>query len=148
MIENLNRLHLNTTLVCADIKNIENWWDGQLFDRILLDAPCSATGVIRRHPDIKLLRQPSDIKPLAKTQLILLASLWPLLKSGGRLVYVTCSILPKENQEMISRFLEQSPDAQEFKIEAKWGYPVNIGRQILSGQDDMDGFYYAVLCKS
>src|SRR5690606_581676 len=108
---NLLRIHPDLItqkiqIICADAANTESWFSGQtLFDRILLDAPCSASGVIRRHPDIKLLRQPEDISALAKTQLRLLSALWPLLKPGGKLVYATCSIFPEENENIIESFL-------------------------------------------
>lgn len=141
--ENLARLKLQAQCICHDVNNVKAWWDGQLFDRILLDAPCSASGVIRRHPDIKLLRQPTDIKTLAKEQLHLLTSLWPLLKPGGMLVYATCSVFPEENVEILKQFFTAHKDAEEEKIEATWGLTVEIGRQILPGMHDMDGFYYA-----
>lgn len=123
------------------------WWDGNPFDCILLDAPCSASGVIRRHADIKYLRQPADISALAEQQTRILEALWPLLRPGGMLLYVTCSILPEENQQQITRFLAAHPDAREQPICADWGRPVEAGRQILPGEDAMDGFYYAHLIK-
>lgn len=141
--ENLSRLSLSATVHCADAANVENWWDQQLFDRILLDAPCSASGVVRRHPDIKLLREPTDIKQLVKEQAKLLNALWPLLKPGGLLVYATCSIFKEENVEQMQAFLATHPDAREEPIVANWGIPCAIGRQILPGMDNMDGFYYA-----
>jgi 16S rRNA (cytosine967-C5)-methyltransferase len=131
--------------VAADAANTKAWWDGQPFDRILLDAPCSASGVIRRHPDIKLLRQASDIKTLAKEQLRLLKALWPLLKPGGLMLYVTCSIFPEENSQVVQAFLKDQADAKEEIIQASWGIPCAIGRQILPGDHRMDGFYYAIL---
>lgn len=133
-------------LICKDAKDT-TWWDEKPFDRILLDAPCSASGVIRRHPDIKLLRQPTDIKKLAKEQLQLLTSLWPLLKPNGLLVYATCSIFPEENEQVIHQFLQSQPDAKEEKIEATWGITSQYGRQILPGMHQMDGFYYAKIRK-
>lgn len=141
--ENLTRLQLKATCICADAAETNTWWDGQLFDRILLDAPCSASGVVRRHPDIKLLREALDIPALSNEQSVLLEALWPLLKPGGILLYATCSIFPEENVETLQRFLNQHADAQEEKIEAAWGLPCEIGRQILPGQHGMDGFYYA-----
>lgn len=146
--ENLRRIQQSATLICDDAENINQWWDGKLFDRILLDAPCSATGVIRRHPDIKLLRRETDIKNLAATQLKLLQTLWTTLKSGGVLVYATCSILPTENCEVVSNFLTQQTDAQEIKINSTWGHEQIAGKQIFSGENNMDGFYYAVLGKT
>lgn len=145
--ENLRRLNQTAKLISADVADTKAWWDGQLFDRILLDAPCSATGVIRRHPDIKLLRKDSDIAVLQKLQAHILKSLWPLLKSGGKLLYATCSILPDENEKQIEAFINQHNDAKLCMIEANWGRACQYGRQILSGQDDMDGFYYALLEK-
>lgn len=118
------------------------WWDGQLFDRILLDAPCSATGVIRRHPDIKVLRRPQDINKLVDLQAAMLAAIWPLLKVGGKLLYATCSVLPRENHQQIQFFLRQHTDAEEDLIDADWGVQQPAGRQILPGDDDMDGFYF------
>lgn len=145
--ENLSRASVSATLIAADGNDVASWWDGTLFDRILLDAPCSATGVIRRHPDIKILRQAPDIDALATTQLQLLNSLWPLLKPKGILLYATCSILPKENHELLAKFLSQHADAIEKVIEIDIGIPVSIGRQILPGMHGMDGFYYGRLLK-
>lgn len=149
--ENLQRLNLPVKLpgkiqqgnACSP----ETWWDGRHFDRILLDAPCSATGIIRRHPDIKLLRTQQDISNLAMKQQTMLKSLWPLLKPGGTLLYATCSVLPQENTEQIQRFLETTSDAKEQPINVEWGHAVEPGRQILTGEDNMDGFYYACICK-
>lgn len=149
--ENLQRLRLTASnkinIICGDAGLPEQWWDQQLFDRILLDVPCSATGVIRRHPDIKYLRREDDIVRLAAQQLQILTALWPLLKPDGILVYATCSVLPQENSEVIKQFLATNSDAQEAIISAKWGIKADIGRQILTGQDQMDGFYYAKLRK-
>jgi len=146
--ENLIRLKLQAECLCHDVGEVTSWWNGELFDRILLDAPCSASGVIRRHPDIKLLRQPTDIAALAKTQLHLLESLWAILKPGGLLVYATCSIFPEENVEVIQQFLNRQQEAQEEKIMAEWGLPCLFGRQILPGMHEMDGFYYARMRKT
>lgn len=145
--ENLTRLGLEVDCICADAAMTEEWWDGKSFDRILLDAPCSASGVVRRHPDIKLLRQPTDIKSLAKEQLSMLEALWPTLASDGLLLYATCSIFPAENSDIIKAFLATHPDAIEDKIEANWGIECEFGRQILPGMHQMDGFYYARLKK-
>jgi len=145
--ENLQRLQYHAECICADVADVESWWDQQLFDRILLDAPCSATGVIRRHPDIKLLRQDNDIANLQQQQQRILEALWPLVKTGGKLLYATCSILPEENVQQISAFLAQHHDAKICAIEADWGIACQDGRQILSGQYNMDGFYYALLEK-
>lgn len=145
--DHLNRLGLNARRVAGDARQPANWWDGVPYDRILLDAPCSATGVIRRHPDIKLLRRESDIAALADQQRILLASLWPLLRPGGRLLYATCSILHQENEQVITGFLTTQADAEEQLIKVPWGRPRLHGRQILPGEAGMDGFYYALLLK-
>lgn len=145
--DNLHRLHLSAEIICRDAGDVKSWWDGKEFDRILLDAPCSASGVIRRHPDIKLLRQAEDIKSLAKEQLYLLESLWTTLKTGGKLLYVTCSIFPEENVEVVKAFLANHADAVVEPIEADWGMACEIGRQILPGMHGMDGFYYACLRK-
>lgn len=149
--DNLTRLQLfNTdkvTLSCADAAQTDKWWDGQLFDRILLDAPCSAIGVIRRHADIKYLRKQTDIQQLNNLQLALLNALWPLLKPNGILVYATCSILPQENNLLLQKFIQQHTDAKEIIIHADWGAAASIGRQVLPGVDNMDGFYYGKIRK-
>lgn len=141
--ENLNRLGLKAELLCDDIKNVHLKMNEAYFDRILLDVPCSATGVIRRHPDIKLLRENQDILQLAEEQYQILKSTWPLLKPGGILLYVTCSILPEENANVLERFLQETPDAQESVIEVSWGSAMKVGRQILPGESNRDGFYFA-----
>ncbi len=145
--ESLERLGLTARVVVADAAQPEGWWDGQPFARILLDAPCSATGVIRRHPDIRWLRRPSDIATLAARQRALLDALWPLLAEDGRLLYATCSVLRAENDEVIAAFIAATQDAQVEAIDAGWGRQTDYGRQILPGQDGMDGFYYACLRK-
>ena len=146
--ENLARLTLAAEIRVARAEATELWWNGHQFDRILLDAPCSATGVIRRHPDIKLLRQESDINNLAQVQLKLLSALWPTLKLGGKLLYATCSIFPQENSRIIERFLKQEPSAELLTIEAKWGVDTGFGRQLFPQTDGHDGFFYACLTKS
>lgn len=146
--ESLHRLGLQARILCGDATDADSWWDGEPYDRILLDAPCSATGVIRRHPDIKLLRRAQDIPALSAQQAKILASMWPLLAPGGLLLYASCSILPDENHQVVSRFLSSTSDASEELIEAKWGRRMPVGRQILPGQDSMDGFYYACLKKA
>ncbi len=125
------------------------WWDGRPFDRILLDAPCSATGVIRRHPDIKVLRRADDVERLAAGQLAICKALWPLLSPGGRLVYATCSILKEENVAVVQQFLDTHEDAA-----ARWpdhvpalGRPAGFGRQVLPGEAGLDGFFYACIEK-
>ena len=146
--ENFARLQLSAQIQAADAAQPATWWDGQLFDRILLDAPCSATGVIRRHPDIKLLRRETDLKALAQTQLALLKALWPCLKPGGRLVYATCSVLPEENTHPLSEFTYQHPDAEAVDLShLTWGEPTRWGRQLLPQAEGTDGFFYACLIK-
>ncbi|MEH6825993.1 MAG: 16S rRNA (cytosine(967)-C(5))-methyltransferase RsmB [Motiliproteus sp.] len=145
--QNLDRLDLSCQLLAADAA-MDDWWDGQPFDRILLDAPCSATGVIRRNPDIKHLRHAEDIATLAQLQARILANLWSMLKPGGRLVYATCSVLPQENEQVISAFLAQQHDASEHPIDANWGAPRAAGRQLFPQPGGHDGFYYASLQKA
>lgn len=145
--ENLSRLKLDATILVADARETGGWWDGRPFDSILLDAPCSATGVIRRHPDIKLLRRSGDIAQLATLQAALLSALWPLLRPGGRLVYCTCSVLREEGVDQVDRWVRQQSDAAIESIPARWGRDPGAGRQILTGEAGMDGFYYACLVK-
>jgi 16S rRNA (cytosine967-C5)-methyltransferase len=145
--ENLTRLQLQARVITADVADTAAWWDGRPYDRILLDAPCSATGVIRRHPDIKLLRRDSDIGQLAELQGRLLDALWPTLKPGGQLLYVTCSVMAQENQLQVAAFLGRHKDARPLPLEVPWGHACEVGRQILPGEDGMDGFYYALLEK-
>ena len=145
--ENLDRCHLKAQLIAANALNPNDWWDKKPFDRILLDAPCSASGVIRRHPDIKLLRQQDDIEKLMQDQAQILHALWPLLKSGGMLLYVTCSVLAEENTLQIQDFLQQHADAELQPINSDWGQELVAGKQILPGEDGMDGFFYALIQK-
>lgn len=145
--ENLDRASVEATVITADATAPEQWWDGRTFDRILLDAPCSATGVIRRHPDIKLLRRPDDIAQLQAVQRRILQAIWPLLAVGGILLYATCSILRRENDEQITHFLRGHEEAREIPIDAPWGHALAVGRQILTGEEEMDGFYYARIGK-
>jgi len=145
--DNLQRLGLTAHVVAGDGQKPEQWWDGDTFDRILLDAPCSATGVIRRHPDIKQLRKPADIQRLVENQQDVLRAVWPLLKSGGMILYATCSVMPQENEQQIRDFLHAQPDARHVNINKSWGIALEYGRQVLPGQDKMDGFYYACLTK-
>ncbi len=146
--ENLARSGYEASIVVADAAQPEAWWDGEPFDRILLDAPCSATGVIRRHPDIKRHRRPEDIDALVAQQRRLLELLWPLLKPGGLLLYATCSVLPQENARQIERFVGARDDAAIVPITAEWGRASGHGRQILPGETGMDGFFHALLCKA
>jgi len=147
MRDNLFRMDLQAEILCADASEPDQWWNGQTFDRILLDAPCSATGVIRRNPDIKMLRSNEDILELAQLQLKLLNNLWPLLKPGGYLLYATCSVLRQENDRLVSRFLKQQPQAEHCAIDADWGIKLDVGRQLLPNPASHDGFYYAKLQK-
>ncbi|MCZ8131187.1 MAG: 16S rRNA (cytosine(967)-C(5))-methyltransferase RsmB [Steroidobacteraceae bacterium] len=158
--ENLDRLGLAATVTVGDAL-ADDWWDGRPFDRILLDAPCSGTGVIRRHPDIKLLRRPADVGPLAERQRRLLAALWPKLAPGGRLVYATCSVLKAENADVVADFLRDTPGAAEVPESARLAAPLSpalpgrSGREagagpgfaLLPGAADTDGFYYACLTR-
>ncbi|NLJ93462.1 MAG: 16S rRNA (cytosine(967)-C(5))-methyltransferase RsmB [Aeromonadales bacterium] len=144
--QNLERLGLTATVLQGDGAYPEQWWQGPLFDRILLDAPCSATGVIRRHPDIKWLRRPEDITQLAALQAQILDALWQQLTPGGTFLYATCSILPQENSEQIKAFLQRTPDAQLLPLHEA-DTPEQPGWQLLPGEEDRDGFYYAKLGK-
>ena len=157
VVENLARAGLAAQTQAADAAEPADWWDGRPFDLILLDAPCSATGVIRRHPDIKRLRRADDIAALAAQQTRLLAALWPLLAVGGRMLYMTCSVLREENDARIADFLSSRPDAAVERpiADVDWGRgaepeqergPLH-GRQIFPGEDGMDGFYYALIEK-
>jgi 16S rRNA (cytosine967-C5)-methyltransferase len=150
--DNLRRIGANATLIAADASKPDEWWDGEPFDAILLDAPCSASGVIRRHPDIKHLRRASDIGELAELQARMLEALWPLLKPGGRLLYVTCSVLSAENDGVVARFIDNTPDAREEDVLQNNNIrdlmrDKACGRQILPGTAGLDGFYYAGLKK-
>lgn len=145
--ENLDRLKLDAELIACDARDTASWWDGKPFQRILLDAPCSATGVIRRHPDIKLTRQADDIPALAALQGELLDALWPTLEVGGMLLYATCSSLPTENTEVIDAFLARTPGARELDLATEAGLRQPHGRQLLAQEGGHDGFYYAKLIK-
>ncbi len=148
--ENLKRLRLDATVLAADASKPKEWWDGQPFDRILLDAPCSASGVIRRHPDIKLLRRESDIEALAGLQTRLLDALWPLLAPSGRLLYVTCSVLAAENDAVVGDFLARHSDAREDRVLPNYNIrdlmvEKTRGVQVMPGSQGLDGFYFACL---
>jgi 16S rRNA (cytosine967-C5)-methyltransferase len=134
--ENLQRLGLSASVRVADCSAVDQWWDGRLFDAILADVPCSASGVVRRHPDIKWLRREGDIRRFAQTQTVILDALWPLLKPGGKLLYATCSVFPEENGGQIDAFLVRQPDAERLQEE-----------QLLP-LEEHDGFYYALLQKA
>jgi 16S rRNA (cytosine967-C5)-methyltransferase len=142
--DNLQRLGLNAKVLLGDATDPNGEWaQAGSYDRILLDIPCSATGVIRRHPDIKLLRRPEDLERLVSIQRALLSTVWPLLKPGGILLYATCSLLPEENEQQVEWFLWQQKDARERPLEVEWGHRRTVGRQTLPGEATMDGFYYA-----
>ncbi len=155
--QNLERLGYRAQIVAGDVQATETWVGDiagdATFDRILVDAPCSATGVIRRHPDIKFLRRREDIPTLAARQRDMLDALWPMLKPGGRLLYATCSVLRAENHEVIAGFLRRHPDALEIRL-ADTGLPAVVevdagpGYQLLPGTADTDGFYYALMERS
>lgn len=155
IVNTLDRLNLKerVQLKTADCKQTKMWWDGQYFERILVDAPCSGTGVLRRHPDIKILRRTTDIEVLAVEQENILTALWPTLAIGGRLLYCTCSILTRENDAVIARFLEKFLDADVIKIsdnilKETLAVTTRYGRQCLPGNvPNIDGLYYAVLTK-
>ncbi|WP_194756520.1 16S rRNA (cytosine(967)-C(5))-methyltransferase RsmB [Aliidiomarina indica] len=142
--ENMQRLQLSATVIYGDAAEPREWWDGQLYDRILLDAPCSATGVIRRHPDIKWLRRASDIDALVALQQRILQAQWQLLKVGGRLVYATCSVLPDENTLQIENFLATVKNARVVPV----AHAQARDWQLLPETDSGDGFYYCTLEKT
>jgi 16S rRNA (cytosine967-C5)-methyltransferase len=155
--QNLSRLGLHATLMEGDAEQPERWWNGTAFDRILLDVPCSATGVIRRHPDIKLLRRASDISALAVRQATMLARLWPLLAPGGRLVYASCSALRAENAAVVGEFARVNAGVRDVTQGLVRGLgieelasdePQEIGFRIAAGTAEMDGFYYACFEKT
>jgi 16S rRNA (cytosine967-C5)-methyltransferase len=147
-IDRLDLAHEHVQLVLADTSHTKQWWTGKQFDRILLDAPCSATGVIRRHPDIKLLRKPDDIIKQANVQTHLLNELWPLLKKDGKLLYSTCSILPTENESVISAFLSRHKNAKSISIKLPGATQTAKGAQFLPTEEGPDGFYYSLLTKT
>jgi 16S rRNA (cytosine967-C5)-methyltransferase len=146
--ENLGRLGLTATLLAADAGHLPMQLEPASFDRILVDAPCSATGVIRRHPDVKLLRREEDIHGFAAQQRRILDGLWPLLKAGGTLLYATCSILAEENSAVLQKFLSEYPDAELVPFTGDWGQQTPYGRQLLPSPTGPDGLFYARLRKT
>ena len=145
--ENIERLKLNARIIIADATSTE-WWDQKEYDKILVDAPCSATGVIRRNPDIKILRKAEEIHQLSNLQLKILNNLWHMLKRGGTLVYATCSIFPQENERLIERFIKENSDAIHKPIDASWGLERPFGKQLFPQPNGHDGFFYATLKKA
>ncbi len=145
--ENLVRLKQSCEVIVGDILESNSWWRGERFDRILLDAPCSASGVVRRHPDIKIRRKKEELAKLNEMQLLILKQSWTLLKPGGTLLYVTCSIFRDENDNLIEKFLKSTADAICDPIEEKWGHMLQHGNQILPGENNMDGFYFCRMIK-
>ena len=145
--ENLERLGFNAELICADSGDLDTWWDNVAFDKILLDVPCSATGVIRRNPDIKVNRKPADIDELISIQKALINNIWLTLKPGGKLLYATCSVMPEENEHQMAEFLSLTPDAKEIQLDVEWGQKVSHGIQLLPKQNSHDGFYYCLIEK-
>ena len=144
--ENIERLGLEAKIINEKLSQKNDWWDKKLFDRILLDVPCSASGIVRRHVDIKWLRRQSDFKKFGDNQLNLLRAAWPMLKNNGKLLYVTCSIFEEENKDIIEKFKQESSDAVELKID----FPENIAyinNQIIPS-DNHDGLYYALIKKN
>ena len=153
--DTLTRLQQRATLMAADARDTAAWWDGQPFDAILLDAPCSASGIVRRHPDVRWLRRASDIEQLVLIQAGLLAALWPTLKPGGRLVYATCSVFKAEGQAQIDAFLQRQTDAMALTVPGMTGHLLPLadneaGTQHAAagaGLSMVDGFFYALLVK-
>ncbi len=148
--QTLARLGLETprvSLRTADATAPETWWDGVGFDAVLVDAPCSATGIIRRQPDIKWHRRAEDIPALVAVQARLLDALWTTLAPGGRLLYATCSVLKEENEGQVVAFLARTPTAEPVVLDGRFGRSAGVGRQRLPGEDGMDGFFYALLRK-
>jgi 16S rRNA (cytosine967-C5)-methyltransferase len=145
--DNLQRLGQTATLKAADARQTATWWDGQPFDAILLDAPCSASGIVRRHPDVRWLRRPDDITALAQVQAELLDALWPLLAPGGRLVYATCSIFRAEGQAQLDAFLQRQPDAKSYAVPGFTGHLLPLADNAQPLAPPLDGFFYALLTR-
>jgi 16S rRNA (cytosine967-C5)-methyltransferase len=145
--EGLNRLQLTATLRCGDACQPAAWWDGRPFDAILLDAPCTASGIVRRHPDIRWLRRPEDVTTLARLQAQMLDALWPLLAPGGRLLYATCSLFPAEGQRQIDAFLQRlGPGAARLDPAAP-GHLLPLPDNAQTAVATADGFFYALIHK-
>jgi len=135
-------------LVAADAAQLQQWWDGTPLDAVLIDAPCSATGIVRRQPDVLLHRRESDLAPLLATQAQLLDALWTTLAPGGVLLYATCSVLKAENEAQVDAFLARTPDARAEPLDDSYGHVSGVGRQRLPGEQGGDGFFYARLRKA
>ena len=146
--QTLERCRVEAQWIQADAADTAHWWDGRPFDHILIDAPCTGTGVIRRHPDMKHLRRPEDVATLVAQQARLLDALWPLLAVGGRLTYATCSVLAAENQAQIAAFCQRTPSARPLPLNLPGFRKAGAGWQHLSGDSDQDGFFYACLQRS
>ena len=145
--ETLTRIGAQAEFRVADASDTQTWWNGEPFDAVLLDAPCSATGIVRRQPDVLLHRRPEDLSSLVALQARLLDGLWKTVKPGGVLLYATCSILKDENEQQLSRFVARTADAQAETLDAHYGHAAGHGRQRLPGEQGMDGFFYALLRK-
>ncbi|MGI9299089.1 MAG: 16S rRNA (cytosine(967)-C(5))-methyltransferase RsmB [Luminiphilus sp.] len=145
--ENAARLELTIATVACDITEIPHGLIDEAFDSILLDAPCSATGVMRRNPDVKVIRTKADVAQFATLQLSLLNSVWPYLKTGGQLLYATCSLLPDENEDIVSAFLSSTPDAQPAPLPRDVGVQMTFGQQVIPSADYGDGLYYCLIEK-
>ncbi len=145
--QNLDRLNLQCDTHVADASDLGSWWDGELFDLVLLDAPCSGSGVIHKHPDIKHLRRATDVEQNVQTQRKLLDTLWSVLKTGGSLLYCTCSVFRQENDQQAQWFINKHPQAQPISLDDRFGLVLTIGRQRLPSDYDSDGFYYAGFTK-
>ena len=138
----------NARLLAADAIRLEQWWDGTPLDAVLIDAPCSATGIVRRQPDVLLHRRESDLAPLLATQAQLLDALWKALAPGGVLLYATCSVLKVENEAQVEAFLARTPGARAEPLDDRFGRVSGAGRQRLPGEQGGDGFFYARLRKT
>ncbi|MET0892849.1 MAG: 16S rRNA (cytosine(967)-C(5))-methyltransferase RsmB [Pseudoxanthomonas sp.] len=145
--ETLTRVGVSAEFRAADAADTSTWWDGEAFDAVLLDAPCSATGIVRRQPDVLLHRRPEDVVALTALQARLLDATWQTLRAGGVVLYATCSILKDENERQVAAFLARTPDARAEPLDAAYGHQAGPGRQRLPGEQGMDGFFYARLRK-
>jgi 16S rRNA (cytosine967-C5)-methyltransferase len=143
---NLARLRLTADIVCGDAAEPARWWDGRAYSRVLADVPCSASGVVRRHPDIKWLRRPEDIAAFARRQAVILEGLWHVLAPDGKLLYATCSVFEEENNAQIERFLHRHRDAQRLMLPEPHTNAQQLAGQILPDERH-DGFFYALLQK-